>query len=157
MKNQGDFGFVLKVNKYNDFKNPITYKATIGLEVEEINEEKNQLIFSYQALTHYDEVYNKAIEFAVNYLLKQTISFSSLKINITHTYWFDLQGSPPVAVAYAAYFALYKALAINLPFQLKPSFDVFGQHFVFPNIDSSLLSYEVLAKEYEETEELVLV
>lgn len=158
MKKQGDFGFVLKVNKYDDFKNPLTYKATIGLEVEEIpytDEQKHQIIFSYTELTHYDEVYNKAIEFAINYLLKQTITFGFFKIRITKTYWFDLQGSPPIVVAYAAYFALYKALSVSLPSQLKPSFDVFSQQFIFPNVDSNLLSYKTLIKEQKE-DELIL-
>jgi len=158
MKKQGDFGFVLKANMYDDFKNQLTYKATVALEIEEtpfMDRHTPQIVFSYQELTHYDEVYNKAIEFAVNYLLNQTISLSSFKINITKTYWFDLQSSPPIVVAYAAYFALYKALAINLPFHLNPFFDVFSQQFIFPDVDSSLLSYESLVKEFEENEILV--
>lgn len=159
MKKQGDFGFVLKTNKYDDFKNHHTYKATVELEIEEIpfiDGYEPQIIFSYQELTHYDEVYNRAIDFAVNYLLDQTIHLSSFKVNITKTYWFDLQSSPPIVVAYAAYFALYKALAINLPFHLKPFFDVFSQQFIFPNVDNSLLSYENLEKEVEENEILVV-
>ncbi|MCU0393580.1 MAG: hypothetical protein MUE81_20890 [Thermoflexibacter sp.] len=155
MKKQGEFGFVLKVNKSDDFKNPLTYKATIALEIDEIpyiKDNKHQIIFSYPELTHYDGVYNKAIEIAIDYLLRQTITFGSFRINIVKTYWFDLQSSPPITVAYATYFALYKALSISLPSHLKPSFDVFSQQFIFPNFDNTLLNYETLLKEYQGNE-----
>lgn len=148
MNNKGEFGFSLKLADYKDLTVKKELKATVELNVEECD--NYEIVFNFEELTHYDNIYKNAMKIVFDDVIKELCYrkyFTTFKVSVNYVYWFDLQSSPPIAVAYSFWFALINALDMSvMKYEDKPYFDIEMQTFVFPTIISENFTFKNLEK-----------